>query len=114
MLSRQTDVTVGLVPYAVVEQGGMTIRGAMTAQAELGWRYAIVDAANDVHLVAVGEAAAAHTLITGGSGVEIGLPANFRRAGLLPERADPGALPTLAGAAAVLVGSCSHATLSAA
>jgi uncharacterized protein YgbK (DUF1537 family) len=41
----------------------------------------------------------------------MGLPANFRRAGLLPERADPGALPTLAGAAAVLAGSCAHATL---
>jgi uncharacterized protein YgbK (DUF1537 family) len=30
---------------------------------------------------------------------------------LLPERADPGALPTVRGAAAVLAGSCSRATL---
>jgi uncharacterized protein YgbK (DUF1537 family) len=111
VLSRQTNGTVGLVPYAVVEQGGAAIRGAMTVLAEQGWRYAIVDAVSDVHLVAVGGAAAAHALITGGSGVAMGLPANFRRAGLLPERADPGALPTLAGAAAVLAGSCAHATL---
>jgi uncharacterized protein YgbK (DUF1537 family) len=41
----------------------------------------------------------------------MGLPANFRHAGLLPERADPGALPALPGAAAVLAGSCSRATL---
>jgi len=111
VLSRQTDGTVGLVPYAVVEQGAAAIRDAMTALAEQGRRYAIVDAVSDQHLVAIGEAAASHALITGGSGVAMGLPANFRRAGLLPERADPGALPALAGAAAVLAGSCSRATL---
>ncbi len=111
MLSRQTDGTVGLVPYAVVEQGGAAIRSAMTVLAEQGWRYAIVDAVTDVHLVAIGEAAAAHALITGGSGVAMGLAANFRSAGLLPERANPGALPTPDGAAAVLAGWCSRATL---
>jgi uncharacterized protein YgbK (DUF1537 family) len=111
VLSRQTDGTVGLVPYAVVEQGAAAIRGAMSALAEQGRRYAIVDAVSDPHLAAIGEAAAAHALITGGSGVAMGLPANFRRAGLLPERADPGALPALAGTAAVLAGSCSRATL---
>jgi uncharacterized protein YgbK (DUF1537 family) len=61
--------------------------------------------------LAIGAAAASHALITGGSGVAMGLPENFRRAGLLPERADPGALPAVAGAAAVLAGSCSRATL---
>jgi hypothetical protein len=111
VLSRRTKGTVRLVPYVVVEQGGAAIRGAITALAEQGWRYAIVDAVNDVHRVAVGEAAAAHALITGGSSVAMGLPANFWRAGLLPEQADPGALPTLASAAAVLAGSCLHVAL---
>jgi uncharacterized protein YgbK (DUF1537 family) len=111
VLSHQTDGTVGLVPYAVVEQGAVAIRRAMTGLAEQGRRYAIVDAVSDHHLVAIGEAAGAHALITGGSGVAMGLPANFRRAGLLPERANPGALPAVAGAAAVLAGSCSRATL---
>jgi uncharacterized protein YgbK (DUF1537 family) len=111
VLSRQTDGTVGLVPYAVVEQGGPAIRDAMTALAEQGRRYAIVDAVSDHHLLAIGEAAAAHALITGGSGVAMGLPGNFRRTGLLPERTDPGALPAVTGAAAVLAGSCSRATL---
>ena len=111
VLSHQTDGTVGLVPYAVVEQGAVAIRRAMTVLAEQGRRYAIVDAVNDRHLVAIGEAAASHALITGGSGVAMGLGENFRHGGLLPERADPGALPTLSGAAAVLAGSCSRATL---
>ena len=111
VLGRQTDGTVGLVPYATVEQGAQAIRRAMTVLKEQGRRYAIVDAVDDRHLMAIGEAAAAHALITGGSGVAMGLGENFRRAGLLPERDDPGALPQVVGAAAVLAGSCSRATL---
>ena len=55
----------------------------MTALKEQGRRYAIVDAVTDAHLLAIGEAAARHALITGGSGIAMGLPENFRRAGLL-------------------------------
>jgi 3-dehydrotetronate 4-kinase len=111
VLGRQTDGIVGLVPYVTVEQGGAAIRDAMTALKEGGRRYAIVDAVSDTHLLAIGEAAAEHALITGGSGVAMGLPHNFRRAGLLPGASDAGALPSVAGHAAVLAGSCSRATL---
>ncbi len=111
VLGRQTDGTVGLVAFATVEEGAVAIRRAMTALKEQGRRYAIVDAVKDAHLLAIGEAAQAHALITGGSGVAMGLPENFRRAGLLPRRTDPGALPDLVGRAAVLAGSCSRATL---
>ncbi|MBV9735121.1 MAG: four-carbon acid sugar kinase family protein [Acidisphaera sp.] len=111
VLSRQTDGTVGLVPYAVVDQGAEAIRRAMTGLAEQGRRYAIVDAVDDRHLQAIGAAAAGHALITGGSGVAMGLAENFRRSGLLAMQDDPGALPGVAGAAAVLAGSCSRATL---
>jgi uncharacterized protein YgbK (DUF1537 family) len=111
VLSRQTDGTVGLVPYATVEQGAIAIRQAMTALKEQGRRYAIVDAVSDAHLVAIGVAAEHHALITGGSGVAMGLPTNFLRAGLLTERGDAAALPELSGHAAVIAGSCSRATL---
>ena len=67
---------------------------AMTALKEQGRRYAIVDAVSDAHLIAIGDAAAErHALITGGSGIAMGLPENFRRAGLLPDAATPAALP---------------------
>jgi uncharacterized protein YgbK (DUF1537 family) len=111
VLSRQTEGKVGLVPYVVVEQGADAIRAAMVGLQGQGYRYAIVDAVSDAHLLAIGEAAAHHTLVTGGSGVAMGLPANFRRAGLLPASDDAGALPDLPGNAAVLAGSCSRATL---
>ena len=111
VLGRQTEGTVGLVPYATVDQGAAAIRKAMTGLKEQGRRYAIVDAVSDAHLQAIGEAAENHALITGGSGIAIGLPENFRRAGKLAVTGDPGALPEVEGHAAVLAGSCSRATL---
>ena len=111
VLSRQTDGTVGLVPWATVAQGAGAIRGMLGALKEQGRRYAIVDAITEADLIAIGQAAAAHALITGGSGVAMGLPGNFRAAGLMPERADVTDLPAVPGHAAVLAGSCSRATL---
>jgi len=111
VLSRQTNGTVGLVPFATVDQGAQAIRQATTRLKEQGRRYAIIDAITDDHLIAIAEAAESHALITGGSGVAMGLPANFRRTGLLPEAGDPGALPVVDGSSAVVAGSCSRATL---
>ena len=111
VLSRQTEGRVGLVPWATVAQGAAAIRRAMGGLREQGHRYAIVDAIAEADLLAIGEAASAHALVTGGSGVAMGLPANFRAAGLLRDRSDVAALPAAPGHAAVLAGSCSRATL---
>ncbi len=111
VLGRQTDGAVGLVPFNTVEQGAAATRQTMMRLAEQGRRYAIVDAVTDQHLLAIGEAAAQHALITGGSGVAMGLPENFRRAGLLPARGNAASLPPMQGMAAVVAGSCSRATL---
>ena len=50
-------------------------------------------------------------LVTGGSGVALGLPAAYRRRGLLQHKSGADSLPKIGGAAAVLAGSCSAATL---
>ena len=64
---------------------------------------------SDRHLLALGAAAADLALITGGSGIAMGLPENFRRGGLLAGgRADRLPPP---GLEAILAGSCSTATL---
>jgi len=110
VLSRQTDGTVGLVPFATVTRGAAVIRSALSTLKEQGRRYAIVDAVTEADLLAIGEAVDGHALVTGGSGMAMGLPENFRRAGLLGQ-GDAGALPDAPGAAAVLAGSCSRATL---
>src|SRR5580658_4493995 len=111
VLSRQTDGRVGLVAFPVVEQGGNAIRDAMTRLKEDGRRHTIIDAVTDAHLIAIGEAAEHHALLGGGSGVAMGLPGNFRRAGLLESADDAAVLPVVSGAAAVLSGSCSRVTL---
>lgn len=111
VLSRQTDGTVGLVAFPTIEQGSNAIRDAMTRLKEQGRRHAIIDAVTDVHLVAIGEAAEHHALLGGGSGVAMGLPGNFRRAGLLTSADDAASLLDVPGPAAVLSGSCSRATL---
>ncbi len=112
VLGRQTKGGVGLVPYATVAKGADAIAAAMAALAETGERYAIVDAVSEQDLLAIGEAARGHRLITGGSGIAMGLPRNFRQAGLLPATAASAArLPSVAGFAAILAGSCSPATL---
>ena len=49
-------------------------------------------------------------LVTGGSGVAMGLPENFRRAGKLALRRPSGRLAAPRGKAATLAGSCSAAT----
>jgi 3-dehydrotetronate 4-kinase len=111
VLSRQTRLGVGLIPFATVERGVGAIRADMARLTESGRGMAIADAVTDAHLMALGEACANHALITGGSGIAMGLPENFRRAGLLPARDDADALPPAQGLCAVLAGSCSRATL---
>jgi len=109
VLQRQSRGKVGLVPVAAVSRGADAIRKAFAALRQAGFRHAIVDAIEDHDLEVIGEAAADFPLITGGSGIALGLPENSRHQGLLGEgTAD--ALPPVAGAAAVLSGSCSEAT----
>jgi uncharacterized protein YgbK (DUF1537 family) len=111
VLGRQAQSGVGLIPFGVVEQGAAAIRREMARLSESGRALAIADAVTDAHLMALGEASAEHALITGGSGIAMGLPENFRRSGLLPPRTDADALPAPAGLCAVVAGSCSRATL---
>lgn len=111
VLARQSKGSVGLIPFAVVEAGEAAIRREVAKLGEWGKRLAIADAITDAHLMALGAACAQHPLVTGGSGIAMGLPENFRRAGLLPARTDAAALPPAGGACAVVAGSCSRATL---
>jgi 3-dehydrotetronate 4-kinase len=111
VLQRQCQGKVGLVPEAAVAQGAGAVRDAFAALHQAGFRHAIVDAIEDRDLEAIGEAAADFKFITGGSGIALGLPENFRRRGLLGDSAAADSLPAISGPAAVLSGSCSTATL---
>jgi 3-dehydrotetronate 4-kinase len=111
VLGRQSQGKVDLVPLATMRQGAAAVRGVFDALTKAGVRTAITDAVEDNDLLILGEACAGLKLITGGSGAAIGLPENFRRAGLIPKRDAVEALPAVGGLGAVLAGSASQATL---
>ncbi|MCB1378624.1 MAG: four-carbon acid sugar kinase family protein [Alphaproteobacteria bacterium] len=111
VLGRQTRNKVGLVPYSSVKKGPIAISDAFAALRKDGVRHAIVDAIEDIDLENIGAACAPLQLITGGSGVALGLPANFRMSRQLPKRDGVRALDEAGGMAAVLAGSCSAATM---
>ena len=111
VLAQQCRGKVGLVPFDAVERGSEAIAAAFYSLRSEGYRHAIVDALTDRHLEFVGEACEELSLVTGGSGVALGLPENFRRRGLLQANDRADALPHVEGHAAVLAGSCSRATL---
>ncbi|HTZ37028.1 MAG TPA: 3-oxo-tetronate kinase [Stellaceae bacterium] len=111
VLQRQCRGKVGLVQQATVAKGPAAVTAAFAALKRDGCRHAIVDAIADRDLEAIGEAAKDFALITGGSGIALGLPANFRRLGLIADGSGADILPRIGGKAAVLSGSCSQATL---
>ena len=102
--------SVGLVPLQTVEQGTAAVRQALARLRDSGVRFAVVDALREDHLWSIAGAVPDMPLLTGSTGIARGLPANFRRTDLLPQRIEP-RLPDLQGPVAMLSGSCSDAAL---
>ena len=111
ILARQTPHKVGLVTLKQVQSGSAVLRESLDKLAADGVRHVVVDAVADTDLGIIGEAIGDDTLVTGGSGVALGLPAAYRRRGLMEHRSGADTLPKVGGASAVLAGSCSAATL---
>jgi 3-dehydrotetronate 4-kinase len=111
VLERQTPHKVGLMPLQAVRRGPEAVRSEFARLRREGCRHAILDAVDDADLTTLGTVLADFPLVTGASGIALGLPENFRRAGLLKPRPDADRLPPVHGPAAVISGSCSTATL---
>ncbi|MDP6874189.1 MAG: four-carbon acid sugar kinase family protein [Alphaproteobacteria bacterium] len=111
VLAAQCRHPVGLVDHRTVAGGADQIAAAIAGLRAEGKHHAIVDALGDDDLLRIGTACANLKLITGGSGVALGLPENFRRAGKLSGDTVADQLPPVPGPGAVLSGSCSEATL---
>jgi uncharacterized protein YgbK (DUF1537 family) len=106
VLQAQARRKVGLIDHAAVAAGEAAIRARIAALKAEGAGMAIVDAVCNDDLLRLGPALADMPLVTAGSGVAIGLPANF---GIQPT-AQAAALPPATGLQAVVSGSCSVAT----
>ena len=104
LMAAQSAHSVGHVPAEVVFSGAQAIAAQLEAEHAAGRRMIVVDALRDADLMQIGAAAKGLPLITGGSGVALGLPANF---GLSPAQVP---WQPQRGKAAILSGSCSTAT----
>ncbi len=104
-LGRQTTLTVGHLPLSVVRFGELAIEFRQLT--DVGTRLIVADAIADTDLYALSALADGHALVTGGSGIAMGLPLNFgiRPAAVAPE------FDGESGPGLVLSGSCSRATL---
>ncbi len=106
VMQAQCRCPVGLVDYRVTAQGDAAIRARFDQLRGEGVGVAVVDALSNDDLLRLGPALKGLPLVTAGSGVAIGLPANW---GLAPSPATS-QLPAARGAQAVVSGSCSQAT----
>lgn len=109
-LQKQSTGTVGLIAHDVVRSGASDIGPALDEAAAAGHGLIVVDATSDEDLRAIGRAVAGHRLVTGASGIAMGLPENFRGQGLLAGAA--GVFAGHEGPGVVLSGSCSSQSLS--
>jgi len=110
VLQRQARSKVGLIRAETVLKGAEAIRACIDELKEAGVRLAIADALSEADLYALGKACRDLKLVTGGSGLALGLPQNFHSAELLVYAGNAGDLPKIEGKAVVLAGSASQAT----
>ena len=107
VLQRQTDLKVGLIGHETVSRGASAVEAGFAGATRDGVRIAVVDAIDDTDLRTIGRAARSLQLITGGSGIALGLPENF---GFQPKSPMQGRYAAPHGRTVVIAGSCSAAT----
>ncbi|MFB4359967.1 four-carbon acid sugar kinase family protein [Pantoea sp. BS_8] len=109
LMACQSTGKAGLIPLATVEQGA----GAITEQLEhlraQGVNYAVIDTLTEQHLLNQGEALTSMRLVTGGSGLAIGLARQWSTSGCDDGQAQRAGYPQ-GQRAVVLSGSCSPMT----
>lgn len=108
-LAQQCRGPVGHVPLETVKRGSADLREALIAMsAEKRARLCVVDAVSENDLLTLGEALVDAPLVTGGSGIALGLPQNFVKKGLASGHTPIAKI--FSGPGAILAGSCSGAT----
>ncbi|WP_405551513.1 3-oxo-tetronate kinase [Streptomyces sp. NBC_01171] len=106
VLGAQTTRPVGLIDHTVLAGGTDAVRTRIAELRSQGVAFAVVDAVSNDDLLRLGEAVRDLPLVTAGSGLAIGLPANW---GLEPSSA-AAQLPPASGRRAIVSGSVSVAT----
>ena len=106
LMESQAAGRCGLVTAAEMDRGAEAVSEKLRQLAQDGVRYAVLDTLNERHLLTQGEALKTMKLVTGGSGLAIGLARQWAQNG--DRAAEAAGAPQ--GKAAVLSGSCSVMT----
>ena len=109
VLRKQSKYSVSNLDLDVIRLGSGEIKSALKEISRSGARHVVTDTTNDQDLLVLGEALSDLKLVTGGSGMAMGLPQNFEKEGLL-KRANNQKLIADSGNSLILAGSCSNAT----
>ncbi|GAA3883778.1 four-carbon acid sugar kinase family protein [Gibbsiella dentisursi] len=109
LMEAQASGRCGLVNAAVMDRGAAAVQEKLQLLAGEGVRYAVLDTLNEQHLLTQGEALKGMKLVTGGSGLAIGLARQWADAGQDQRQAQAAGAPQ-GKKAVVLSGSCSTMT----
>ncbi|HBF28674.1 3-oxo-tetronate kinase [Rhizobium sp.] len=110
VLKHQSKGDVGLVDLATIGRGSEAVSAKLQALATDGKAMAIADAIFERDLETLGQVAAQARVSTGASGLGLGL-ARALRSSFGTEHAAPATFDDIGGLSAIVVGSCSKATL---
>jgi 3-dehydrotetronate 4-kinase len=105
LLAAQTRSRIGLIRFDTIAQGAQVVRKRIAELRDSGVRMAVTDATSNQDLLTLGDAVSDLRLVTGGSGLALGL----RTPATDSKSASDVAVPV--GQRAILAGSCSRATL---
>jgi 3-dehydrotetronate 4-kinase len=105
LLACQTRSRIGLIRFDTIAQGAQAVRNRIAELRGSGVRMAVSDATSNQDLLTLGDAVSDLRLVTGGSGLALGLRAPVTDVKSAADVAVP------IGQRAILAGSCSRATL---
>lgn len=109
LMERQATGKAGLIPAALLDQGANAVREQLAALAAQGVNYVVLDTLHETHLLTQGEALRDMRLVTGGSGLAIGLARQWASAQPASMQAEQAGRPQ-GERAVVISGSCSQMT----
>ena len=110
VLQAQTAHKVGNLPYQVVARGADAVRAGCAQARNDGVGILVLDTVFEEDLRQIAIACDGLILMTGASGIALGLPAQLEATGSLTRSSGPKLSPPIEGYQAILSGSCSLAT----
>ncbi|MCP1436856.1 uncharacterized protein YgbK (DUF1537 family) [Erwinia persicina] len=109
LMARQAKGKAGLIAAATLDLGAEAVREKLSELKAAGVNYVVLDALSEQHLLTQGEALREMRLVTGGSGLAIGLARQWATTQNLGNEAETAGRPR-GERAVVISGSCSQMT----